>query len=105
MVIIVYERIIFFVYVPASRILRVSPPSQQVEEDEDNVQVDGESSADVFLGTQTIVHHPHQQLAVDHQELRSTRRRDVDELFDLCDPPKGFYSHRIAQSSQQRHLR
>lgn len=47
----------------------VSPPPQQVEEDEDNVQVDGESSSDVFLRTQTIAHRPHQQLAVDHQEL------------------------------------
>lgn len=51
------------------RVAPVSPPPQQVEEDEDNVQVDGESSTDVFLWTQTIAHRPHQQLAVDHQEL------------------------------------
>lgn len=52
------------------RVAPGSPPPQQVEEDEDNVQVDGESSTDVFLRTQTIAHRPHQQLAVDHQELR-----------------------------------
>lgn len=69
----------------------VSPPPQQVEEDEDNVQVDGESSSDVFLRTQTIAPRPHQQLAVDHQELSGTdlgreeKKKKMDELFDLCD--------------------
>lgn len=53
----------------------LSPPPQQVEEDEDNVQVDGESSTDIFLWIQAIAHQPHQHLAVDHQELRSRRRR------------------------------
>lgn len=50
----------------------VSPPPQQVEEDEDYVQVDHESSVDVFLWIQTVAQRPHQQLAVDHQELRQT---------------------------------
>lgn len=61
------------VCVCARVLVPVSPPPQQVEEDEDNVQVDGESSADIFLWTQAIAHHPHQHLAVDHQELRLRR--------------------------------
>lgn len=53
----------------------VSPPPQQVEEDEDNVQVDRESGVDVFLWIQTVAHHPHHQLAVHHQELKGGRVR------------------------------
>lgn len=52
----------------------VSPPPQQVEEDEDYVQVDHERSVDVFLRIQTVAPHPHQQLTVDHQELRKERK-------------------------------
>jgi len=52
----------------------VSPPPQQVEEDEDYVQVDRESSVDVFLWIQAVAHHPHHQLTVDHQELRQGGR-------------------------------
>lgn len=47
----------------------VSPPPQQVEEDEDYVQVDHEGSVDVFLWIQAEAHHPHHQLTVHHQEL------------------------------------
>lgn len=47
----------------------VSPPPQQVEEDENNVEIEGEGSSDVFLWIQTIAHCPHQQLTVNHQEL------------------------------------
>ena len=53
----------------------VSPPPQEGEEDEDYVQVDHESSVDVFLWIQTVAHRPHHQLTVDHQELRQTDRR------------------------------
>lgn len=52
----------------------VSPPPQEVEEDEDYVQVDHQSSVDVFLRIQTVAHHPHHQLTVDHQELRQAGR-------------------------------
>lgn len=55
----------------------VSPPPQQVEEDEDYVQVDHERSVDVFLRIQTVAPHPHQQLTVDHQELRKKREEDL----------------------------
>ena len=48
----------------------VSPPPQQEEEDEDYVQVDHQSSVDVFLRIHTVAHRPRQQLTVDHQELR-----------------------------------
>lgn len=57
-----------------------SPPPQQAEEDHDYVQVDGESSIDVFLGVQTVAHHPHQQLTVAHQELTQMRRKGEEEM-------------------------
>lgn len=47
--------------------------SQEVEEDEDDVQVDHESSVDVFLWVQAVAHPPHHQLTVNHQELRQER--------------------------------
>lgn len=49
----------------------VSPPPQQVEEDDDYVQVDRESSVDVFLWIQPVAHPSHHQLTVDHQELKN----------------------------------
>lgn len=51
----------------------VSPPPQQVEEDEHYVQVERESSVDVFLWIQTVAHRPHHQLTVNHQELEGGR--------------------------------
>lgn len=71
-----------FVYINACLctccVAPVSPPPQQVEEDESNVEIEGEGSSDVFLWIQTIAHCPHQQLTVNHQELRQ-RRRGVEE--------------------------
>lgn len=64
---------VYFVYT-------VSPPPQQVEEDEDYVQVDHESSVDVFLWIQTVAHRPHQQLTVDHQKLRQTGSGGEEDL-------------------------
>lgn len=54
----------------------VSPLPQQVEEDEDYVQVDHESSVDIFLWIQAVSHRPHQQLTVDHQELTDMKGRE-----------------------------